>query len=245
MIEGIFYTVVFIIVFVVAIYNYACSRYRKSIIDILTKYCRENPKSKILIVGQAGSGKSCLSKSVVHESNVIPSSCLAKSIVHEPNVISLDEAVYGPNWSSIPFEKAFEKVQDQISKFNNQECNKNDPLIIEGVYSLSDETARTKIIQELFSQGTFDFVIWIDVPVLIRLKRILLRSLKRKLGIESSPQTESLYSIYKMIKTVWFTRNSTRKDIETVIHGCLRDGYTVVKAVAHHCYDERFIMIKK
>ncbi|KAJ3878651.1 AAA domain-containing protein [Lentinula edodes] len=112
---------------------------------------------RIRVLGNSGSGKSTLSRQVA-------------SILKIP-YLSLDELYWQPGWKTTPYDE----FRDKIVAF--MQTNKSNGWVIEGEYARKGAA----VAQEHATD-----IIWLDPPLLLYFPRLVLRTVLRLVGLESS-----------------------------------------------------------
>lgn len=142
---------------------------------------------KIHIIGCSGSGKTFLATEISKKYNI-------------PH-FDLDDIQWDNNAQNygvkMPVEKRNKLLQQILAK---------DSWIIEGVYY--------SWVQQSFEDA--DKIYVLDMPRYLYISRIVIRSIKRKLGIQKGKK-ETLKSVYNLLKWTETFQNNNLKEIRSVL----------------------------
>lgn len=142
---------------------------------------------KIHIIGCSGSGKTYLAKALAKKYNI-------------PH-FDLDDIQWDNNAQGYGVKMPPEKRNALL-----QEILSNSEWVIEGVYY--------KWIQQSFDEA--DIIYVLDMPKYLYKNRIIIRSIKRKLGIQRGKK-ETLKSVYHLLKWTETFQNKNLKEIKNIL----------------------------
>lgn len=142
---------------------------------------------KIHIIGCSGSGKTYLAKALSKKYNI-------------PH-FDLDDIQWDNNAQGYGVKMPPEKRNALL-----QEILSNSEWVIEGVYY--------KWIQQSFDEA--DIIYVLDMPKYLYKNRIIIRSIKRKLGIQRGKK-ETLKSVYHLLKWTETFQNKNLKEIKNIL----------------------------
>ena len=142
---------------------------------------------KIHIIGCSGSGKTYFAKMLSDKYNI-------------PH-FDLDDIQWNNNAQEYGTKRAPEERAALL-----QEVLRNDEWIIEGVYYAW--------VQQSFDEA--DIIYVLDMPRYLYKSRIIIRSVKRKLGILKEKR-ETLKSVYNLLKWTETFQNKNLKEIKTIL----------------------------
>lgn len=145
---------------------------------------------KIHIIGCSGSGKTYLAKALSKKYNI-------------PH-FDLDDIQWDNNAQGYGVKMPPEKRNALL-----QEILSNSEWVIEGVYY--------KWIQQSFDEA--DIIYVLDMPKYLYKNRIIIRSIKRKLGIQRGKK-ETLKSVYHLLKWTETFQNKNLKEIKNILDKC-------------------------
>jgi len=142
---------------------------------------------KIHIIGCSGSGKTYLAKNLARKYGI-------------PH-FDLDDVQWDNNAEGYGVKRTLEERLSCLQKLL-----KNEEWIIEGVYHTW--------VQQSFDEA--DRIYVLDMPSYLYKSRIIIRSLKRKLGIEKGKK-ETLKSVYDLLKWTNKFQEKNLKEIRTML----------------------------
>ena len=142
---------------------------------------------KIHIIGCSGSGKTYLAKALSEKYNI-------------PH-FDLDDIQWDNNAEGYGTKRPLEERNALL-----QEILNNNEWVIEGVYYAW--------VQQSFDEA--DKIYVLDMPRYLYKSRIIVRSIKRKLGIQQGKR-ETLKSVYNLLKWTETFRNKNLKEIKTIL----------------------------
>ena len=142
---------------------------------------------KIHIIGCSGSGKTYLANALAKKYNI-------------PH-FDLDDIQWDNNAEGYGTKRPLEERNALL-----QEVLNNNEWVIEGVYYAW--------VQQSFDEA--DIIYVLDMPKYLYKSRIIVRSIKRKLGIQQGKR-ETLKSVYNLLKWTETFRNKNLKEIKTIL----------------------------
>ena len=142
---------------------------------------------KIHIIGCSGSGKTYLANALAKKYNI-------------PH-FDLDDIQWDNNAEGYGTKRPLEERNALL-----QEILNNNEWVIEGVYYAS--------VQQSFDEA--DKIYVLDMPRYLYKSRIIIRSIKRKLGIQQGKR-ETLKSVYNLLKWTETFQNKNLKEIKTIL----------------------------
>ena len=142
---------------------------------------------KIHIIGCSGSGKTYLANALAKKYNI-------------PH-FELDDIQWDNNAEGYGTKRPLEERNALL-----QEILNNNEWVIEGVYYTW--------VQQSFDEA--DKIYVLDMPRYLYKSRIIVRSIKRKLGIQQGKR-ETLKSVYNLLKWTETFRNKNLKEIKTIL----------------------------
>ena len=142
---------------------------------------------KIHIIGCSGSGKTYLAKALSKKYNI-------------PH-FDLDDIQWDNNAQGYGVKMPREKRNALL-----QELLSNSEWVIEGVYYAW--------VQQSFDEA--DIIYVLDMPKYLYINRIIIRSIKRKLGIQKGKK-ETLKSVYHLLKWTETFQNKNLKEIKNIL----------------------------
>ena len=142
---------------------------------------------KIHIIGCSGSGKTYLANSLAKKYNI-------------PH-FDLDDIQWDNNAEEYGIKRPLEERSALL-----QEILNNNEWVIEGVYYAW--------VQQSFDEA--DKIYVLDMPRYLYKSRIIIRSIKRKLGIQQGKR-ETLKSVYNLLKWTETFQNKNLKEIKTIL----------------------------
>ena len=142
---------------------------------------------KIHIIGCSGSGKTYLANALAKKYNI-------------PH-FDLDDIQWDNNAEGYGTKRPLEERNALL-----QEVINNNEWVIEGVYYAW--------VQQSFDEA--DKIYVLDMPRYLYKSRIIIRSIKRKLGIQQGKR-ETLKSVYNLIKWTETFQNKNLKEIKTIL----------------------------
>ena len=142
---------------------------------------------KIHIIGCSGSGKTYLANALAKKYNI-------------PH-FDLDDIQWDNNAEGYGTKRPLEERNALL-----QEILNNNEWVIEGVYYAW--------VQQSFDEA--DKIYVLDMPRYLYKSRIIVRSIKRKLGIQQGKR-ETLKSVYNLLKWTETFRNKNLKEIKTIL----------------------------
>lgn len=142
---------------------------------------------KIHIIGCSGSGKTYLANALAKKYNI-------------PH-FDLDDIQWDNNAEGYGTKRPLEERNALL-----QEVLNNNEWVIEGVYYAW--------VQQSFDEA--DKIYVLDMPRYLYKSRIIIRSIKRKLGIQQGKR-ETLKSVYNLIKWTETFQNKNLKEIKTIL----------------------------
>jgi adenylate kinase family enzyme len=149
-------------------------------------------QTKILLIGQAGSGKSSFAKVLAER--------------YKLSYVGLDALYYKAGWikrTAEEFEIAFTERMSILS------ANRRG-FIIEGVYIDASNPNREKFIDELIKNKGVTTILWIHEAFEVRVWRIIKRSILRKFGLEEQGASpEKWINVKALLQKQWITSSTT------------------------------------
>ena len=142
---------------------------------------------KIHIIGCSGSGKTYLANALAKKYNI-------------PH-FDLDDIQWDNNTEGYGTKRPLEERNALL-----QEILNNNEWVIEGVYYAW--------VQQSFDEA--DKIYVLDMPGYLYKSRIIIRSIKRKLGIQQGKR-ETLKSVYNLLKWTETFQNKNLKEIKTIL----------------------------
>ena len=142
---------------------------------------------KIHIIGCSGSGKTYLANALAKKCNI-------------PH-FDLDDIQWDNNSEGYGIKRPLEERNALL-----QEILNNNEWVIEGVYYAW--------VQQSFDEA--DKIYVLDMPRYLYKSRIIVRSIKRKLGIQQGKR-ETLKSVYNLLKWTETFQNKNLKEIKTIL----------------------------
>ncbi|MBQ5601230.1 MAG: DNA topology modulation protein FlaR [Clostridia bacterium] len=142
---------------------------------------------KIHIIGCSGSGKTYLANALAKKYNI-------------PH-FDLDDIQWDNNAEGYGTKRPLEERNALLQKILN-----NNEWVIEGVYYAW--------VQQSFDEA--DKIYVLDMPRYLYKSRIIVRSIKRKLGMQQGKR-ETLKSVYNLLKWTETFRNKNLKEIKTIL----------------------------
>ena len=142
---------------------------------------------KIHIIGCSGSGKTYLANALAKKYNI-------------PH-FDLDDIQWDNNAEEYGIKRPLEERNALL-----QEILNNNEWVIEGVYYAW--------VQQSFDEA--DVIYVLDMPRYLYKSRIIVRSIKRKLGIQQGKR-ETLKSVYNLLKWTETFQNKNLKEIKTIL----------------------------
>ena len=142
---------------------------------------------KIHIIGCSGSGKTYLANALAKKYNI-------------PH-FDLDDIQWDNNAKGYGTKRPLEERNALL-----QEILNNNEWVIEGVYYAW--------VQQSFDEA--DKIYVLDMPRYLYKSRIIIRSIKRKLGIQQGKR-ETLKSVYNLLKWTETFQNKNLKEIKTIL----------------------------
>ena len=142
---------------------------------------------KIHIIGCSGSGKTYLANALAKKYNI-------------PH-FDLDDIQWDNNAEGYGTKRPLEERNALL-----QEILNNNEWVIEGVYYAW--------VQQSFDKA--DKIYVLDMPRYLYKSRIIVRSIKRKLGIQQGKR-ETLKSVYNLLKWTETFQNKNLKEIKTIL----------------------------
>lgn len=142
---------------------------------------------KIHIIGCSGSGKTYLANALAKKYNI-------------PH-FDLDDIQWDNNAEGYGTKRPLEERNALL-----QEILNNNEWVIEGVYYAW--------VQQSFDEA--DKIYVLDMPRYLYRSRIIIRSIKRKLGIQQGKR-ETLKSVYNLLKWTETFQNKNLKEIKTIL----------------------------
>ena len=142
---------------------------------------------KIHIIGCSGSGKTYLANALAKKYNI-------------PH-FDLDDIQWDNNTEGYGTKRPLEERNALL-----QEILNNNEWVIEGVYYAW--------VQQSFDEA--DIIYVLDMPRYLYKSRIIVRSIKRKLGIQQGKR-ETLKSVYNLLKWTETFQNKNLKEIKTIL----------------------------
>ena len=142
---------------------------------------------KIHIIGCSGSGKTYLANALAKKYNI-------------PH-FDLDDIQWDNNAEGYGTKRPLEERNALL-----QEILNNNEWVIEGVYCAW--------VQQSFDEA--DKIYVLDMPRYLYKSRIIVRSIKRKLGIQQGKR-ETLKSVYNLLKWTETFQNKNLKEIKTIL----------------------------
>ena len=143
---------------------------------------------KIHIIGCSGSGKTYLANALSKKYNIFH--------------FDLDDI----QWDNNAKEYGKKRTLDERNSLLQEILYNNDEWIIEGVYYAW--------VQQCFDEA--DKIYVLDMPGYLYKSRIIMRSIKRKLGILNGKK-ETLKSVYKLLKWTETFQNKNLKEIRSIL----------------------------
>lgn len=155
-----------------------------------------DPKhSKILLIGQAGAGKSTLGQELAR--------------THDLFYIDFDKLIYGENW----VRRSYDEVKDLTEEL----INKVPDFIIEGSFNDSNdrENVRGQVLSNLICRLAVNKVVWLDLWTSVRICRIIKRSIGRYLGlVKAGASREKWANVKAMLCKQWHMSEYSRSITE-------------------------------
>ena len=142
---------------------------------------------KIHIIGCSGSGKTYLANALAKKYNI-------------PH-FDLDDIQWDNNTEGYGTKRPLEERNALL-----QEILNNNEWVIEGVYYAW--------VQQSFDEA--DIIYVLDMPRYLYKSRIIIRSIKRKFGIQKGKR-ETLKSVYNLLKWTETFQNKNLKEIKTIL----------------------------
>ena len=142
---------------------------------------------KIHIIGCSGSGKTYLANALAKKYNI-------------PH-FDLDDIQWDNNAEGYGTKRPLEERTALL-----QEILNNNEWVIEGVYYAW--------VQQSFDEA--DIIYVLDMPKYLYKSRIIVRSIKRKLGIQQGKR-ETIKSVYNLLKWTETFQNKNLKEIKTIL----------------------------
>ena len=142
---------------------------------------------KIHIIGCSGSGKTYLANALAKKYNI-------------PH-FDLDDIQWDNNAEGYGTKRPLEERNALL-----QEVLNNNEWVIEGVYYAW--------VQQSFDEA--DIIYVLDMPKYLYKSRIIVRSIKRKLGIQQGKR-ETIKSVYNLLKWTETFQNKNLKEIKTIL----------------------------
>ena len=142
---------------------------------------------KIHIIGCSGSGKTYLANALAKKYNI-------------PH-FDLDDIQWDNNTEGYGTKRPLEERNALL-----QEILNNNEWVVEGVYYAW--------VQQSFDEA--DIIYVLDMPRYLYKSRIIVRSIKRKLGIQQGKR-ETLKSVYNLLKWTETFQNINLKEIKTIL----------------------------
>ena len=142
---------------------------------------------KIHIIGCSGSGKTYLANALAKKHNI-------------PH-FDLDDIQWDNNAEGYGSKRPLEERNALL-----QEILNNNEWVIEGVYYAW--------VQQSFDDA--DIIYVLDMPRYLYKSRIIIRSIKRKFGIQKGKR-ETLKSVYNLLKWTETFQNKNLKEIKTIL----------------------------
>ena len=142
---------------------------------------------KIHIIGCSGSGKTYLANALAKKYNI-------------PH-FDLDDIQWDNNTEGYGTKRPLEERNALL-----QEILNNNEWVVEGVYYAW--------VQQSFDEA--DKIYVLDMPRYLYKSRIIIRSIKRKLGIQQGKR-ETLKSVYNLLKWTENFQNKNIKEIKTIL----------------------------
>ncbi len=142
---------------------------------------------KIHIIGCSGSGKTYLANALANKYNI-------------PH-FDLDDIQWDNNSEGYGTKRPLEERNALL-----QEILNNNEWVIEGVYYAW--------VHQSFDEA--DIIYVLDMPRYLYKSRIIVRSIKRKLGIQQGKK-ETLKSVYNLLKWTETFQNKNLKEIKTIL----------------------------
>ena len=142
---------------------------------------------KIHIIGCSGSGKTYLANALAKKYNI-------------PH-FDLDDIQWDNNAEGYGTKRPLEERNALF-----QEILNNNEWVIEGVYYAW--------VQQSFDEA--DIIYVLDMPKYLYKSRIIVRSIKRKLGIQQGKR-ETIKSVYNLLKWTETFQNKNLKEIKTIL----------------------------
>ena len=143
---------------------------------------------KIHIIGCSGSGKTYLANALSKKYNIFH--------------FDLDDI----QWDNNAKEYGKKRTLDERNSLLQEILYNNDEWIIEGVYYAW--------VQQCFDEA--DKIYVLDMPSYLYKSRIIMRSIKRKLGILNGKK-ETLKSVYNLLKWTETFQNKNLKEIRSIL----------------------------
>ena len=142
---------------------------------------------KVRIIGCSGSGKTYFAKRLSKKYDI-------------PN-FDLDDIQWDNNAEGYGTKRPLEERNALLQKILN-----NNEWVIEGVYYAW--------VQQSFDEA--DIIYVLDMPKYLYKSRIIVRSIKRKLGIHQGKR-ETIKSVYNLLKWTETFQNKNLKEIKTIL----------------------------
>lgn len=111
-------------------------------------------------------------------------------------VVHIDEHKFGEHWVRRSDEEFVGRVGTLLQGQKR--------YVIESFYDDEKQPRQRELIDKYLPEA--DLVVWLDMPYWVSVWRILLRSLKRKIGIEHGAYPETLSSVAAMLSAGFRTR---------------------------------------
>jgi adenylate kinase family enzyme len=151
---------------------------------------------KILLIGQAGAGKSTLGKELAS----------TYGLFH----IDFDQLIYGENW----VRRSYQEVKELTGLLTNFGV---DGFVLEGSYHDANdvENVRGQVLDDLICRLVVNKVIWLDVWTSVRIYRIIKRSIGRYFGlIQQGASKETWSGVKRMLTKQLYMSEYSRDTIE-------------------------------
>ena len=168
-------------------------KYKKKVMQLASKLPIEH---RLLIIGQGGSGKSTLAENI------------AEMTTNQKRTIGihLDQLKYGPNWTKKEPNEFVQTVMKILD--DHPSCN----VIMEGLMFDKRYDVTRIMLEDMIDDKYFSHIMILNVPLYVRMYRILKRSFLRLIGFVSygSGGKESIKGIKTMISSQY--KNSDEND---------------------------------